>query len=530
MGGKRGGGRRRRGLGNTAQRGFDLGMEECAAARKTVAGHFLDDNPRDQWIGDWRLESYLRQNGFGWIIDLRAELERLDYSGALVAYEGSGRKALHPRTLIGLVIYGILCHQSSLRGLEDLARRDVGAWWICGGHHPDHSTIGKFIQQHEEWLSEEFFIALVKHLVGKLRAKAGTVAGDGTVIEAAASHLRALRAEAAREAAQAKRAEAAAHPEDEQLQEQAAAAAEVERVVAERLAERQARGDNEDAVLIVAEEVEAVVQRGKDGRNRPSYKPSILRHESGLIVAQHVHASSETAALGPMLNQHQQVFGTMPLRMLLDAGYHSLGVLELAVWHDIDLLCPSGKRGKPKRSSPRQLGKGEFRYISERDVFQCPAGRELSFEDTAHDRHGRRYRRYRGRQCADCALRSGCTSSHTGRTVRRYDGDELKEAMAEVMSQRGARQAYRLRAQLAEQPFAEQRERQGLRRFHRRGLAGVRFEYSLHCAAFNLKLVVHGSLGHQLYTLSFIHLLSPGCFPVFAALFWCSLTPSNKMD
>lgn len=520
MGGRHRGGRKLRGMANTAQRGFDLEIEAREPAKSTVAGHFLDDDPRDQWVGDRRLESYLRNKGLGWIINMRAELEELDYSGALETYEGGGRKALHPRTLIGLIMYGVLYHQSTLRGLEELACRDVGAWWMCGGHQPDHSTIGKFIQQHEQWLSEEFFIALVKHLVGKLHAKAGTVAGDGTVIEAACSHYRALRAEAAREAARAQLAAAAAHPEDQALKAQAAGAAEVERVASERLAQRQAHGGKKEAVLIVVEEVEAVVQRGKDGRNRPSYKPSMLRHDSGLIVAQYVHGSSETAALVPMLNQHQQVFGSMPLRMLLDAGFHSLGVLELAVRNDIDLLCPSGKRGKAKRSPQGQFGKGEFRYIAQRDVFQCPAGRELNFLDTARDPKGQRYHRYRGRQCADCPLRSGCTTSRKGRTLRRYDGDELKEAMAEVMSQRGARQAYRQRSQLAERPFAEQRERQGLRRFRRRGLAGARLEYSLHCAAFNLKLVARGSLGLQLHAITLLYFLTPGQLPTVAAVLW----------
>lgn len=520
MGSRRRGRHRGRGLGNTAQRSFELEVEEREREAKAVAGHFLDDNPRELWIGDRRLESYLRKNELGWVISLRAELEQLDYSAAQAAYEGSGRRALHPRTVVGLIVYGVLVRQSSLRDLEGLARRDVGAWWMCGGHQPDHSTIGKFIQLHSDWLSEEFFTSLVKHLVGKFKAKPGTVAGDGTVVEAASSYMRALRAEAAREAAQATLAEAAAHPEDADLQEQAVAAAEVVRVATERLTERQVHGGKAEAVLIVAQEVEAVVQRGKDGRNRPSYKPSLLRHQSGLIVAQQVNPSSETAALEAMLGQHQQVFGASPVRLLLDAGYYSLAVLELAVARDIDLLCPSGKRGRPKRSPQRQFGKGEFRYVSERDVLHCPAGSELTYEDTARDHQGRSYRRYRGRQCAHCQLRSACTSSPQGRTVRRYEGDEFKDAMERVMGQAGARRAYRRRAELAERPFAEQRERQGLRRFHRRGLRGVRVEFSLHCIAFNLKLAVRGSPGLQLHTMTFFYLLAPGQLPTLAALMW----------
>ena len=40
---------------------------------------------------------------------------------------------------------------------------------------------------------------------------------------------------------------------------------------------------------------------------------------------------------------------------------------------------------------------------------------------------------------------------------------------------------------MVEPVFAELRERQGLKRFHRRGLAGVKVEFSLHCIAYNLK-------------------------------------------
>lgn len=58
-----------------------------------------------------------------------------------------------------------------------------------------------------------------------------------------------------------------------------------------------------EAVLIIRQEVEAVVQRGKDGPKGPSYKPTILRHQGGLILAHHVHTSSETVALELTLGQ-----------------------------------------------------------------------------------------------------------------------------------------------------------------------------------------------------------------------------------
>jgi hypothetical protein len=66
---------------------------------------------------------------------------------------------------------------------------------MCGGHQPDHSTIGKFIHMHRAALSDEFHVDLVKQVAGKLDLRPGVAALDGTVIEAASSRFRQLRAE-----------------------------------------------------------------------------------------------------------------------------------------------------------------------------------------------------------------------------------------------------------------------------------------------------------------------------------------------
>ncbi len=485
--------RRVKRLGNTAQRSLGLSSNSAPAITARVkAGeeHFVPDDPRALWVGDRPLEEYLRAHDLAWVVRLRTLLEELDWGPLLAAYQGEGRKALHPRTMLGLIVYGMLNRQWSLRELEGLARRDVAAWWLCGGNQPDHSTIGKFIQLHSEVLSEEYFLCLVSQLSKKLKLQAGTAAGDGTVIEAAASHFKALRAEAAVQAAQELAAQAAQAPADQELQQQAAAAGAVAEMAQERVAERKAHGRDPAAVLIVPGEPQAVVQQGKDGRNRPSYKPSTLVHQAGLIVAQWVEPSSEVAALTPLLAQHGRAFGALPQRLLMDAGYLCLPVLKLAVECDLDLLCPAGKGLHPKRAPAHgRFPKEAFVYQPEEDAYLCPAGQRLMCFQQAAGRRGRAYKRYRTGQCASCSLRGQCTTA-SGRTIKRYGGDELKELMAAVLGQSAARKEYSKRKAIVEPPFAELRERQGLKRFHRRHLRGVRVEFSLHCMAFNLKRAV----------------------------------------
>lgn len=449
-----------------------------------------------------RLDEYLSERGQGWVLGLRELLEQMDWSQMESLYTGRGRRPIHPSIVVGLILYGMFKARWSLRQLEELATVDLGAWWVCGGRQPDYSTICKFILQHEETLSEGFFEETVKHLVKKLGLESGVVAGDGTVIAAAASRLSAMKAEAMREAVQEAMAGAEQAPteaEAERLKERAAQMERAAEVAEQRETARKAHGRDEEAVRVSPVDPEAVVQRDKDEVVRPSYKPSVLTHQSGLIVANTVLGTSETAAIEPEVKQHQRIFGKAPTSALLDAGYHSIGVFGTLESYGIPVYCPPGKTfGETigeKTSYKGKFSKSLFVYQPEEDQYICPAGQELVPVTLGKDRDGRGFRGYRGPACSGCSHKKECTDSAKGRTVKRYDGEELKEAAVKRMQTKEGRELYKLRSVLAERPLAELKERQGLRRFHRHGLCGVRVEFALHCVAFNFRRVVRGSVG-----------------------------------
>ena len=179
--------RRRKEVPNTAQQALPMAVPEGSGERVADGrkARFTNDNPQHLFIGEQRLDEYLESRGLRWVVRLRSELEKLDYSSLEARYQRTGRNPFHPRTILGLIVYGILEGQWSLRALEGLATRDVGAWWICGGHQPDHSTIGDFIHRHAEELTQEFVGSLVHSLAARMRLQPGVVAIDGTVVEAA---------------------------------------------------------------------------------------------------------------------------------------------------------------------------------------------------------------------------------------------------------------------------------------------------------------------------------------------------------
>ena len=482
---------------NTGQGGFGFCEAEIPPAAERVVlsdARFKDDDPYHLVIGDRRLDQMLIENEMGWVVELRKILVSLDYSLLTANYCQKGRKAFHPRTVLGLILFGLFMRQKTLRDLESLSVANIGAWWICGGHRIDHSTIGKFVQLHEEALGEEFFRTLAAWVVKQLRLAAGLSSMDGTVVESAGSHWKAIKAEAARLAAEEHDVRAIGDPSDGALQEAAAKARQAAEIAGQRIEQRRKQGKNTQTVAVVPSDPEAVIQPRKDGVMRPGYKATTMMHEAGVIVGQYVHPSSEGAAVAPLLEQHNEIFGQDPLTLLLDAGFHNAPQLEQLCEKGIDVLCPSGKaKGEDDwdKQGPKGLfAKSEFRYDDERDVYACPAGKWLHYVDQAKNKRGRRYRRYRTEACGQCALRANCTTSKRGRSIKRYEGEEYKEAMALVLLQPRARQVYRQRMAIAEPVHAELRERLGLRRFHRRGLSAVRAEFALYCIAFNFKKVM----------------------------------------
>lgn len=497
--------RRRKEVPNTAQQSLPMRVAESSVERAADSRRprFTQDSPQHLFIGDQRLDKYLEGRGLSWVVRLRRELERLDYSALEGRYQRTGRNPFHPRTMLGLIVYGIIEGQWSLRSLESLAARDVGAWWICGGHQPDHSTIGDFIHRHAEILTREFVGSLVQSLVSRMRLQAGVVAIDGSVVEAAASHYRRLTIEAAQAAADKARQAAEEDPGSEQLQAAVEKAEQAVQAATERTDRRKRQGKPSDKVVVSAREPQAVLQPRKDGAMRFSYKPSTLVHESGLIIGQALHPSSETAVVDELMEQHADIFGTVPKAALLDAGYCQTAVLESMVERGANVLCPSGRTDRSadweKKGHNGLFGKSRFTYDAERDVYECPAGAELKQTSQSRDANGRLYQVYTTRMCAGCELRPKCTTIRKGgRRIKRYEGEEFKEAMAQVLRQPAARLTYRLRSTLAERPFAELRERQGLRRFHRCGLAGAAVEFAMHVIAFNLKWAIrHGQTSNH---------------------------------
>lgn len=459
-------------------------------AQVQCAVQFIDPNPRTIRINEVPLESHLKQCKQNDVFNMRALLEAVSFAEFEADYSPVGRRPYAPRAMIGLILFGIMRGQSSLRDLERLARTDLAVWWLTGGIAPDHSIIGRFIKRHDAYLTEKFFSELTAKVLVATGSSTKTVAGDGTVVEAAASRFGTVRREALELALKEARGKVAAAPDDQDGQAVVSRLEKASEQLKEREEARQARGREAEKTCIQPMEPDAVIQPQKDKKNfRASYKPQVLANAARVIVACDVHASSETKPVGALLDQ-AAALGKVETA-LFDAGYFNDEVIQATAERTIELLCPQGQSEGENwdKQSDKQFPKNRFVFDPASNTYRCPQGELLT--QVGVNKGQQPHVKYGTTACGQCPLRAKCTTSKKrGRQIKRYPGDGAKDALRAKMTDPDVRKRYRSRQAMVEPVFSHLRGRHGLNRFRRSGLAAVRLEFALHAMAYNLSRVL----------------------------------------
>ena len=307
--------------------------------------------------------------------------------------------------------------------------------------------------------------------------------------------MRQYKQEAATAAASEARTAADAAPGNKTLAAKATHCENLLAIVKARNAERRSTGRKPEAAVSPSEP-EAVVQPLKRGAGfAPSYRPSAAANADRIITAKEVEATNEVRQVARLLDQSQRVLDERVQTVMLDAGYNSAEVLHATEQRGIEMLCPEGTAAGSDESWTKdnaKFGKDRFEYDDKLDVYICPQGRVLSFARNCKP-YGTipGYVGYKSEDCSGCPLAGQCLSKPgVQRTIKRYAHDADKLALRLKMQRPEVRERYKKRQGCIEPVHSEQKRVQGMTRFRRRGLAKVRLEYSLHCAAHNLRRFV----------------------------------------
>jgi hypothetical protein len=260
----------------------------------------------------------------------------------------------------------------------------------------------------------------------------------------------------------------------------------------------------DEKVLVSPSDPESVLARDKLNVFRPLYCVQLMRDlDSPLIFSYDVLAqNNDNGVIGPMLERMRDNVGRKPEQLLVDSGYVSLHHLECCEQAGITLYGPcqendySQQNGKkPQSNQHTQLPKSAFRWLAEKQTFECPEGHRLRFsgrkmQERADSAITLALYTCPAEHCLKCPRQSACTRTpHQGRTVSRMENEELLDALRARMQTEEAKRLYRLRSRTVELNYADLKEHRGLRRFHGRGRSRALTEVGLLVLAHNLLCV-----------------------------------------
>jgi len=406
----------------------------------------------------------------------------------------TGRPGYDPAELLKLYCYGYLYRVRSSRRLEAETHRNLELIWLLRGLRPDHWTIAAFRREHRtrfRAVLREFNLLCRKlELFG-----AELVAIDGAKFKAVNSPRRHYTADQLRELVGQidSRIEEYLTQLDRADTEQEgapgrASAEELSGKLA-KLLDRSARAEQLREVLAATGGSElSLTDPDSRGQKKVGVGYNVQVAVDGkhdLIVASEVvQAQNDQGQLHAMAAAAKQELAVEQLTAVADAGYHAATELEKCEDAKIETYVPARQSTAGRSTDGASVyPKTDFTYEPLRDVYRCPADRELPFVCTAKDRDQLRRYYYDLAACAGCPLKSQCTKA-AYRRISRLPNEAVVARQAARVAARP--DLVRERKTIVEHVFGTLRL-WGHDKFLCRGMEKVQAEFTLSALAYNLR-------------------------------------------
>jgi transposase len=436
---------------------------------------------------------------------IAAFLEALDFTSlkfVRAQAAATGRPGYDPRQLLGLYLWGHLNRVRTSRKLERECERNLEAIWLMRNLRPDFKTIADFRKENGEPIKQvvvRFRLwCLAEGLYGR-----EVVAIDGSKFKAQNNSERNFTQK--KLAAVIKREQARVEKYLQELDEGDAEdeAAEAERPLsAAELREKLTRlkeklGEHEKLLKKMKDEqLSQVSLTDEDARLMKTSKGSAVSYnvqtvvdgKHKLIVAYEVtNEGNDLGQLANMAGQGKEALGVEELTVLSDGGYFDGDKIKECETAGITTYLPIPQSGAA--TSKGLFPASAFTYDSERDLFVCPQGEELTFRGKGKGSNKKEYRLYRTAACGACALRAQCTKAKRGRQLRRWIHEEVLERLK---ARNGAHpELLKKRKELAEHPFGTVKLAMDQGYFLLKGMKKVTTEFSLTVLSYNFKRVLN---------------------------------------
>ena len=420
-------------------------------------------------------------------------LAKLGFDGVIP--EATGRPSYHPCALLKLYIYGYLNRIQSSRRLEREAGRNLEVIWLLKRLTPDDKTIADFRKDNGPAIRKVCaqFVALCRQM--GLLTKA-SVAIDGSKFKAVNTRDKNFtRGKVERRRVQLEESVARylAQLDTADRQEPSEALVAKTAHLKEKLAKLESEMQRLAALekLMLASPDQQISLTDPDSRSMATsgrgsgvvgYNVQVaVDTEHHLIITHEVtNSGSDRAQLANVASQAKDVLGVDKLEAVADRGYFSGS--EILACHNAGIAVTLPKPMTSGIEAKGRFGKQDFVYLSDEDVYRCPAGEKLKYYYTNEEK-GQKLRRYWTNACRHCAIKHRCTTGPQ-RRITRWEHEHVLEAVQKRLDENP--QAMRQRRETVEHPFGTLKMRMGATHFLMKRLPKVATEMALHVLAYNL--------------------------------------------
>ncbi len=395
-------------------------------------------------------------------IDLFVESLDLEKMGFEVYHPENGRPAYHPKDLLKLYLYGYLSSIRSSRKLEKATKINIEVIWLLKGLSPDHNTISNFRRDNPKAIKKVFrsTVQIANHfnlIGGKL------IAGDSTKLRAQNSkknnfnkkkidrHLAYIENKLEEYNNQLKEADNAQSLEDKKEN--------IEKIKAE-IEKQNNRKDNYQKL---EKEIEETGEK-QISTSDPESRQMITRNnitevaysvqttvdaENNIPIDYKVTNTTDSKAMGNMLQRAKTILRTNDFTALYDKGYHTGSEFEKANNLKIDILVAIPKVASQAPNPDYNVE--NFEYDKETDTYICPKEKFLTTTGKLHETAKSNFKRYTTKECLTCSVKKECSKAKYGKAIQRSEYQELIDD--NKIRVENNKEYYRQRQAIVEHPY-----------------------------------------------------------------------------
>ena len=423
------------------------------------------------------------------LIDPDAYVEALNLQDlGFAEYSGSnrGQSPYRRSDLLKLHIYGYLNKIRSSRALEVEAKRNIELMWLINSITPDHGTIAGFVQKNKVAFHNTLRnLTLILKGWGLIDGK--LVAVDGTKIKAQNSKHNCIT-----QSGLDKKIEYAEAQINVYLM-----AMQKEDTGEEHFAEKlQAYQALKEQYLVQKQELENESLEQKsltdpDSRRMKNNGSLDICYNVQSVVDAQNHFVIDISTTNDINDQNQlyemakdatDLLESENSIILADTGYYNGTEIKKCIDAGMKVYIKKARANNSTKDD--EFRKEKFLYDKEQDIYICPTGNILSFfENTS--KNGIKYRRYKCSECNSCKYKNVCTSSSRGRTLQRWEHEDILDAVRQDTLNNN--DVYKQRKCIVEHPFGTIKRTLGYSFFLRRQIDNVDAEASSMFIAYNIK-------------------------------------------